>query len=186
MAGMMTWRQKEHSEMNISIMRQERDTDLFKSAMRQMASTISLVTTSVDGRAHGMIATSIVSVSAEPPSLLVCINRSASMHGPTSHSGRFCVNMLGLDQAELCREFGAREGGDRFEVGRWGRGLHDLPFVEGAVAVLFCSVEREMNYATHTIFVGRIEHVETDTGLRPLVFQAGSFGEFHPLNTAMA
>jgi flavin reductase len=90
----------------------------FKAAMRQLASTVSLVTTQENGDWHGMAATAVASLSAEPPSLLVCINQSASMHGPTARSSHFCINMLGRHQAALCENFGKLKGVERFTVGR--------------------------------------------------------------------
>ena len=154
----------------------------FKSAMRMMAATVTLVTTSHEGKAHGMLATAVTSLSANPPSLLVCINRSASMHGPTDRSRRFCVNLLTREQAELSAEFGARAGGDRFKVGAWQRGLHDLPFVDGAAAAIFCTVEKQLDYGTHTIFVGRIDALEIGSQATPLVYQSGNMGSFVPLH----
>jgi len=67
----------------------------FLAAMRKVAATISLVTTRENGSAHGMTATAISSLSADPPAILVCIKRSASIHGPLCRVKWFCVNLLG-------------------------------------------------------------------------------------------
>ncbi len=154
----------------------------FKAAMRQLAATVTLVTTCEDGACHGMPATAVSSLSADPPSILVCINQSASMHGPTTRSRNFCVNLLAGGQAALCDDFGGRSGADRFAVGEWRTGLHGLPYVAEAAAALFCVVESETHYGTHTIFVGRIEQVIVDPAARPLVFQGGAMGRFAPLD----
>jgi len=153
----------------------------FKAAMRKFAATVTLVTTNHDGKSHGMPATAITSLSAEPPSLLVCINRSASMHGPTSRSRHFCVNMLTQEQAWLCTEFGTRAGGDRFQVGEWRIGMHGLPYVASAAATLFCTVEDQLDYGTHTIFVGKIDAIKIGSPAEPLVYQEGHMGSFVPL-----
>ncbi len=159
---------------------QVRDAE-FRAAMRKLAATVTLVTTRHDGRAHGMPATAVTSLSASPPSLLVCINRSASMHGPTSRSRHFCVNMLTQEQAWLCTEFGSRAGGDRFGVGEWRSGMHDLPYVARSAAAIFCTVEQKLDYGTHTIFIGRIDAIEMGSAADPLVYQAGNMGSFVPL-----
>jgi flavin reductase len=160
--------------------------DEFKAAMRQLAATVSLVTTNEAGVCHGMPATAVSSLSASPPSLLVCINRSASMHGPTSRSRHFCINMLARDQADFCQEFGARAGSDRFKVGRWLTGPHGLPYLDHGAASLFCSVEKQMDYGTHTVFAGRVESIIVDPPSAPLVFQAGRMGGFIPLDAVQA
>ena len=152
----------------------------FKAAMRQLAATVTLVTTFEDGEPHGMTATAVSSLSADPPSVLVCINRAARMHGPTSRSRHFCLNLLAATQLDLCVAFGDRRGLDRFEVGEWREGPHRLPWLAGNAATVFCAVDEALNYGTHTIFIGRIEQVEVDLNARPLVYQDGSFGRFVP------
>ncbi len=158
----------------------------FKSAMRRLAATVSLVTTIENDEFFGMTATSIASLSAEPPSLLVCINRDASMHDPALRSGFFCVNMLGDDQVDVCRNFGQQKGARRFDVGSWTQGPHGLPYIRGATAVLFCAAETHFTYSTHTIFVGRIEKIVVDRPSDPLIYQSGQMGRFQPLNEGRA
>lgn len=152
----------------------------FKAAMRQLAATVTLVTTFEDNGPHGMTATAVSSLSADPPSVLVCINRAARMHGPTSRSRHFCLNLLAAGQLDLCEAFGARRGLDRFAVGEWREGPHRLPWLNGNAATLFCAVDEALNYGTHTIFIGRIEQVDVDRDARPLVYQDGAFGHFRP------
>lgn len=150
----------------------------FKAAMRQLAATVTLVTTCEDGQPHGMTATAVSSLSADPPSVLVCINRAAAMHGPTERSRHFCLNLLAADQGELCDAFGARRGLARFEVGEWERGPHGLPWLAGAAATIFCAVDEALSYGTHTIFIGRIEEVRVAGAAEPLVYQGGALGRF--------
>lgn len=150
----------------------------FKAAMRQLAATVTLVTTNDEGETHGMTATAVSSLSADPPSVLVCINRAARMHGPTERSRYFCLNLLAAEQHALCAEFTARRGPDRFAVGEWREGPHGLPWLAGAAATLFCAVDEALSYGTHTIFIGRIEQVDVDHAAAPLVYQGGAFGRF--------
>lgn len=152
----------------------------FKAAMRQLAATVTLVTTCEDGQTHGMTATAVSSLSADPPSVLVCINRAARMHGPTERSRHFCLNLLSAQQGALCDAFGARRGPDRFEVGEWRVGPHGLPYLVGAAATLFARVDEALTYGTHTIFIGRLEQVSVDHTADPLVYQDGAMGRFAP------
>ena len=66
----------------------------------------------MNSRRHGMTATAVTSVSSNPPSLLACINRSASLHAPLIASGRFCVNILHGSQSDIADAFGGSRAGD--------------------------------------------------------------------------
>ena len=152
--------------------------DNFVAAMRKLAATITLVTTrDMHGR-HGMAATAVASLSADPPALLVCIKRTTSLHGPVSRVKRFCVNLLDRRHEGLFREFVARNGGSRFQVGDWAEGAHQLPWLVDAAATVFCCVEQQIDYGTHTIFIGRVESVKIMLEQQPLLYQDGSVGEF--------
>ncbi|ALD90048.1 flavin reductase family protein [Cupriavidus gilardii] len=157
----------------------------FKTAMRRMASTVSIITCANEAGAHGMTATAVTSVCAEPSSLLVCVNTAASFHHAISGAERFCVNLLDSSQVDLSQAFSGRlKGAERFSVGSWQ--LHDdgLPYLEDAQANLFCLVDRRIAYGTHTIFIGRVEHVLIADQVSPLLYQDGSYASAHRLAAA--
>jgi flavin reductase (DIM6/NTAB) family NADH-FMN oxidoreductase RutF len=56
--------------------------------MRHVAATVYAVTTGHGGNRFGILATAVSSLSFDPPSLLVCVNRSASLHGPLASARR--------------------------------------------------------------------------------------------------
>ena len=91
----------------------------FRKAMRTLASAVSIVSTAHDGRRFGMTATAVCSLSMQPPTLLVCVNQSTSLHHPLLSAGRFCINILHADQDELARTFGRKGIEDRFASGNW-------------------------------------------------------------------
>jgi flavin reductase len=104
----------------------------FKLAMRRMTSPVCLITTRADDQLYGMTATAVQSVSADPPSLLICINRSASISRPLSLRGRFAVNVLRTAHADLVSIFsGKAENKDRFRYGNWTE-LEDMPVLQDA------------------------------------------------------
>src|ERR1700710_2026746 len=76
-------------------------TDAFRQAMRRVASTVNVITICVGGEPMGITATAMSSISVEPPSLLVCINRTASLHGRMEDVSHFRVNVLHRDQEEM-------------------------------------------------------------------------------------
>ena len=146
----------------------------FRAAMRRLAGTVTIVTTRHEARRYGMAATAVCSVCAEPPTLLVCVNRSASIHEPIAAAGRFCVNLLSLEHAELVAPFSGRLAGEaRFDHGHWVSGALELPCLQDAQASVFCVVRQAVPYATHTVFFGEAVAVRVRQDVAPLVYQDG-------------
>jgi len=151
----------------------------FRSAMRGLCQSVGIVTACDDGRWAGMTASSITSVSMEPPSLLVCVNRDASIHAAIVRSRRFSVNFLADGQEQLSRLFSSPiSNEERFVHGRWSAGTGQPPELEGALSVLACALEHASSVATHTIFVGRVQSVVTEPDRSPLVYLNG---RYHPM-----
>ena len=95
----------------------------FIQAMRGIASTVSVISAKTDDIRHAMTAISVVSLSVEPPSMLVCINKDASIHNILSEGSLFCINILSDKQeslSKICSE--SDEGESRFQDSSWGGG----------------------------------------------------------------
>jgi flavin reductase len=140
----------------------------FRDAMRRFATTVSIISCACGGCRYGMSATAVTSLSVDPPSLLVCVNKSTATHRALSRGGRFCVNILRSFHSRLSQAFsGKLKGEDRFRVGAWRKTDEGLPFLGDAQANLFCEVDRITDYGTHTIFIGRvyspIVHADVDS-----------------------
>lgn len=148
----------------------------FRKAMRRLASAVTVVSTAHDGHRHGMTATAVTSVSSNPPSLLACINRSASLHAPLIASGHFCVNILHGTQSEIADAFGGkRAGNDRFAAGRWATHDNGLPYLWDAQASIFCVSDLVTSYGTHSIVVGKISEIIVGGHVAPLLYQDGRY-----------
>ncbi|HEX7075546.1 MAG TPA: flavin reductase family protein [Hyphomicrobiaceae bacterium] len=151
--------------------------EAFRQAMRQFAATVTVVTTGDRERRFGITATAVTSAAMEPPSLLVCINRSASMHGPLTELGRFCVNILKTGQENVSRAFG---GGcrqeDRFASDQWVIDDCGVPFLPAAQTVVFCKTAQSVECGTHTIFIGEVQRVLVQPEIAPLLYCNGVFG----------
>ena len=152
------------------------DEQAFKSAMRRLAATVTIISTGdVQGCRFGMTATAITSVSMEPPSLLVCVNRSASIHDPLSVRGRFCINVLGTSHEDHCLDFSGRQSGEgRFSRGRWQTAC-GIPYLVGGQASIFCDVDQRIAYGSHTIFIGRVIRCLVRGESEPLIYVNGQF-----------
>ena len=97
------------------------DAAAFKKGMRHLAASVTLITTRHRQQRGGLTATAVCSVSAEPPQLLVCVNKTASAHDPIGHAGFFCVNILSPQHRKIAERFAGRKVPVRSEVAEAGR-----------------------------------------------------------------
>jgi flavin reductase len=154
----------------------ETEASLFKKAMRQLASTVAVASTELDGTRYGMTASAFTSVSMEPPGLLVCINQSAAIHAPLQVRRQLWLNVLTEDQEDFCSTFGGKMSGEaRFRTGNWMTCDRGLPYLADAQANILCNIENELAFGTHTIFVGTVLRAVSHSDVQPLVYFKGGF-----------
>ena len=155
----------------------------FRDAMRRFATTVSIITCAHGGSRFGMSATAVTSLSVDPPSLLVCVNKSAATHRVMSRGGRFCVNVLRSVHAGLSQAFsGKLKGEERFGLGNWSVTEDGTPFLVDAQANLFCEIVRVVDYGTHTIFIAGVYSAKTQQNVDPLLYQDGQYAIAQPLS----
>ncbi|HEY1606849.1 MAG TPA: flavin reductase family protein [Allosphingosinicella sp.] len=148
----------------------------FRQAMRRVASTVNVITICVGGVPMGITATAMSSISVDPPSLLVCINRTASMHGSMEDVSHFRVNVLHRDQEGMARMFAdRRHQALRFSEG-WTVDCERPPRLVDAQASLLCRRIDHHRFGTHSIFIGQVEEVVLRGEVAPLVYLDGSYG----------
>ena len=148
----------------------------FRAAMRRHAAAVTIVTAADDRRHHGMTATAVTSLSLEPPSLLVCVNRTTLLHDILVSARRFCVNLLTCEQAQLSGAFsGSVPPGKRFELGAWCRTDEGIDFLADAQANIFCARVATFPYGTHAIFIGEVERVRLSSPVLPLIYHDATY-----------
>ncbi len=148
----------------------------FRSAMRRLASTVTIITTCDGGVRHGMTATAVTSLCADPPSLLVCVNQATRLHAMLQSAGGFCVNVLHRDHVEQSQAFSGRmQGDERFAIGRWAVDDRGMPFLADAQANLFCYKKAAIPHGTHSIFIGEVERVGVRDDIAPLLYQNAAY-----------
>ncbi|WP_305095984.1 flavin reductase family protein [Croceibacterium aestuarii] len=141
----------------------------FRAAMRHVAATVYAVTTGSVGERHGILATAVSSLSFEPPSLLVCINRAASLHEPLACAETFCVNVLGMANRDVADAFVSSRGEERFVVGEWAE-MHGVPVLQSAQSSFVCRTAHRHEFGTHTIFIGELLACHHRADARPLTY----------------
>lgn len=137
--------------------------EVFRAVLRRFATGVAVVTTTHEDRIHGFTANAFASVSAEPPTVLICVNREARAHPLIAASQRFCVNILAADQQALAEQFASGEPQTRFDGVVYHLGPSGSPILAGTLAYLDCRLGEELTSGTHTIFLGNvIEAAERD------------------------
>jgi flavin reductase (DIM6/NTAB) family NADH-FMN oxidoreductase RutF/DNA-binding GntR family transcriptional regulator len=148
----------------------------FRHVVGHLASGVTLVTTRTADGPFGMTASSVTSLSLEPPMMLACLNSSSSTCAAVSAAGSYGVNVLGQGQGHLAQQF-ATPGADKFSGLSVTDGVLGVPLLTEALARIECEVVEEVRAATHTIFLGRVRHAQAAEG-SPLTYFRGGFGRF--------
>jgi len=148
-----------HHSVSPSKMSAMIDSDTFREAMTRFAGAVTAITTMDHHGPVGLIATSVCSLSADPPTLLVCINRSASAHDRILQKGLFGVSLPSGRQEHVARHFASSKGPDRFVDDHWTTRVTGSPILEGAAVAFDCTMVAKHEAYTHTILVGLIEDV---------------------------
>jgi len=150
--------------------------DAMRLGLRRLGKAVVVVTCWHEEKRWAMTATAVSELSMDPPSLLVCVNRSASMFGPLTAGANFCVNILHADQLAISKACsGAVKGEARFREGRWDSGACGTPYLRDAQASFLCDHETHMEYGTHVIVIGAVREVHTHGDADPLIYLDGRY-----------
>lgn len=155
------------------------DTTAFRASLSRFASGVTVLTTrSADGRDLGMTATAFSSLSLDPPMVLVCIDRAASIAPALEGLTHFAVHVLGADQEAISRQFAVKEG-DRFAGLAVTRGAGDVPLLPGALVRLECRIAERHPGGDHVIVVAEVLAAEVGEG-EPLLYFRGRYATLAP------
>lgn len=135
----------------------------FRDAMARLGAAVNVVTTDgVAGRA-GFTASAVCSVTDDPPTLLVCLNRASRGNALFKANGVLCVNTLAAGQNALSDAFAGRGGLDtegRFGLARWSRLATGAPVLDDAAVVVFdCRIAEVVEKGTHSVLFAEIEAI---------------------------
>lgn len=157
------------------------DINDFKAGMRRLSASVCLITTrDANGQRSGLTATAVCSVCAEPPTLLVCVNRKSGSHAALCESGIFGVNALALEDRILADRFASPIAPEeKFSEGLWGSMETGAPILESALASFDCRLTNSVIVGTHEILFGEIQAVRVrPSEVKPLLFAHGGYGGF--------
>ena len=152
------------------------DPSQFRQLLGRFATGVTVVTTrDRAGKPVGMTASSVASVSLDPPLLLVCVDRRHDMHPAMQAASRFVLNVLAADQEALSRRFAASDApADRFRGVSYHENEHGIAVLEGVVAHIECEKHSAVPGGDHTVFFGLVVG-GTATDRRPLLYYRGGY-----------
>jgi len=152
--------------------------DEFRAAMRRLTGGVSVITAGRGAEISGMTVSSVSSLSADPPTLIVSVNRSASALALMKSYGFFGVSILTSDQLHIAERFAGKDGlkgADRFATSRWITGISGVPLLADALAAVDCEVEETIERHSHAIVIGRVLDVRVSTRLAALGYWNGQY-----------
>jgi flavin reductase (DIM6/NTAB) family NADH-FMN oxidoreductase RutF len=125
-----------------------------------------------------MTVTSVASLSIDPPTLIVSINRESSSWPLLKRHGFFGVNILTADQLDIAERFTGKDGlkgAARFDGAQWITRASGVPLLAGALAAIDCEVEDIVERHSHAIVIGRVLDIQTSTRTAALAYWQGRY-----------
>ena len=149
--------------------------DNFRKAMRSYVYSVSILSNVSESKEyHAITVSSVTSVSIDPPSILVCINKTAGIHDSIKLGSKYCINLLTKDHEELsniCSNYEKEK--NRFASDLWD--ISNIPFIKDAQANIFCEVDQLIEYHTHTIVIGKVIESTNKDIINTLTYVDGSY-----------
>jgi flavin reductase (DIM6/NTAB) family NADH-FMN oxidoreductase RutF len=156
----------------------------FLDAMAGVATSVGVVTTDGPAGCFGVTVSAFASVSADPPMILVCINRRSPVVGAIGVNGSMTLNILASDQSAIADVFAGRSTQQRsfdFSCAAWDDyGRAGARHLCGAAVSLHANVSMVQDVETHVIVLGRVVSASR-SGNDPLIYTRGRYGKPLPL-----
>lgn len=142
--------------------------------MGHFATGVTVITTrDKDGAPNGLTANAFMSLSLNPPLVLISVDKGATCYTCFESQNGFTVNFLSEDQEEISRRF-ATKGADKFAGLSWHPGSNGAAIIDGVLGYVECKITQCHDGGDHTIVVGEIINAGA-TGDRPLLFFRGKY-----------
>ncbi len=149
----------------------------YREAMARFGAAVSVITTDGPGGRFGFTASAVCSVTDDPATLLVCVNRRNDSHQPLLTNAVLCVNTLAADQENLSNLFGGGsvDQDERFAAGHWHTLQTGAPVLDGAVVAFDCRISQVTEVATHTVVFAQVAALQHGASHDGLVYFARAY-----------
>jgi flavin reductase len=155
--------------------------DEFRNAMARLGAAVNVITSDGQAGLAGFAASAVCSVTDEPPTLLVCVNRNSRSAAPVLANGVLCINVLSGGQRRLAEVFAGMtgaSGADRYEGVSYTTQVTGAPALDGAVAAIDCRISEVIEKGTHSVIFAEVQAIKLDTTQHALIYWAR---DYHPL-----
>jgi flavin reductase len=150
----------------------------FIDAMRRVASIVTVVTTDGPEGRHGATVSAFASVSADPPSVLVCLKADSRIARMVGRNRVFCVNVLRDSDERTADLFAGRlqpEAGDHFAGIALAESAYRPPVLAASACAFSCDIAEAMPFGSHVIIIGHVREVRRGAAM-PLTYLDGAYG----------
>ena len=146
----------------------------FLEILRTLSQTVFVLSADNEKERHAMTVSSVASLSLNPPSMMVGVNKDASINNVLRKGSNFCLNLLKNSQSKIADTCsGVEEGEERFKNDPW---ISSNPvFLDEAQSNIFCKVVEIIPFSTHSIVVGEVLKLNHSGKIEPLIYQNGSY-----------
>jgi flavin reductase (DIM6/NTAB) family NADH-FMN oxidoreductase RutF len=164
-----------HEEARMDDVRTKVDQDLMKQVNRQFVTGVTVVTTMDGDRPRGLAVNAFSSISLDPPTVMVCVQRTSSTYECLFRSSHLAINILSADQLDVVTRFAAKSD-DKFSGLDWAPGRFGSPLIDRSSAQMEVEIRERLQASTHTVFVCRVVDAAV-SDRTPMIYSAGRF--FH-------
>lgn len=157
------------------------DPGLFREVLGSYPTGVCAITAmSAEGLPVGMVVGTFTSVSLDPPLVGFLPDKKSSSWTQLEAAGKFCVNVLGSDQQQVCRQVSAR-GDEKFAGLEYTVSENNLPVIAGAIARIECTIHSVVDAGDHWFVLGKVMSLEVTRDEDPMLFHRGRYGGFGEL-----
>jgi flavin reductase (DIM6/NTAB) family NADH-FMN oxidoreductase RutF len=149
------------------------DPDLMKQVNRRFVTGVTVVTVLDGDTPKGLAVNAFASISLDPPTVMVCVQRTSSTHDCLYRAQHLAINILSTDQLDVVNRF-ATKSADKFAGLDWRRGPFGSPLLDRSSARMEVQIRERLQANTHTVFICRVLDAAVTDG-HPLVYSAGRF-----------
>ncbi len=149
------------------------DADLMKQVNRRFVTGVTVVTVMDGDTPKGLAVNAFASISLDPPTVMVCVQRTSSTHDCLFRADHLAINILSTDQLDVVNRFAAKSA-DKFAGLDWRRGPFGSPFIDRSSAQMEVQIRERLQASTHTVFICRVVDAQV-TDRSPMVYSAGQF-----------
>jgi flavin reductase (DIM6/NTAB) family NADH-FMN oxidoreductase RutF len=176
--GFGHYRRRPHEDLERRVNQVSIDSDEFRKVLGCYPTGVCVVTAlDPEDRPTGIVVGTFTSVSLDPPLVGFLPDKKSTSWPVIEKAGRFCVNVLGSDQQEICRRLAAK-GPEKFIGVEYMLSEHNLPVIVNSLARIECTIHSITEAGDHWFVLGNVLSLETTRDDDPMLFHRGRYGGF--------